>query len=187
MKSIMNETATDGCRMVKTAVDHFSVGAADDAQDDFTVLQIHWQSEEKKRKIFVFHSVVQEESRMLDEVFTFLDFHAVEPAIRQKFAVAVSEAFSNALIHGNQMIREKKITLSLSLNHGWLRADIEDEGRGGLARINRKSQPTVSSESGRGVDLIRHYSQAEFAETPQGGLRVTIRMQVVPGFPETEK
>ena len=187
MKSLMNESAMDGCRAVKAAVDRFSVGAADDAQDDFTVLQIHWQSIENKRKVFVFNSVVQEESRMLDEVFTFLDFHGVEPAPRQRFAVVVSEAFSNALIHGNELNPDKKITLSLSLNHRWLRADIEDEGQGGLARIHRKSQPTMSSESGRGVDLIRHYAQAEFTETARGGLRVTVRMQIASNTEEAEK
>lgn len=180
MKSVMNDSASDACRTVKAAVDQFSEGASPDSQDDFTVLHIHWQADSTRRKIHVYESAPELESTMLDDVFAFLDLHGIQQPVRQRFALAVSEAFTNALVHGNERIRSRKITISLSLNHGWLRADIEDEGKGGLLKVNRKGQPTLQAESGRGVDLIRHYTESEFSTTHRGGLRVTFRMLATP-------
>ncbi len=113
---------------------------------------------------------------MLDEVATILQANGISEHRQNSFMLAVSEAFSNALIHGNERNPLKTIKLVLFINNDLLTADIIDEGRGGLAKITRRPPPTALSEGGRGVDLMRHYASAvRFSETDDGGLKVSLR------------
>lgn len=128
-------------------------------------------------RLFKYQSVAESEEQMLDDLFGFLADASVERHLMQRFSLAVSEAFTNALTHGNRRNPEKLITIRLSVNETTLTADISDQGEEGISRISAKQSPDLLSESGRGIDLIRHYaSSVSFSETETGGLRVTIRM-----------
>ena len=125
---------------------------------------------------FTYPSAVASEDKMLDEVATVLQANGIPENTRNWFMLAVSEAFTNALVHGNERNPNKVIKLVIFINHGVLTADIIDEGQGGLAKIKRRQPPTVLSEGGRGVDLMRHYASAvRFTETESGGLKVSLR------------
>jgi anti-sigma regulatory factor (Ser/Thr protein kinase) len=113
---------------------------------------------------------------MLDELATVLHINSIPEDLQNWFMLAVSEAFTNALVHGNKLNPHKAIKLALNINKGLLTADIIDEGQGGLAKIRRRQPAAVLSEGGRGVDLMRHYaSVVRFAETEGGGLKVSLR------------
>lgn len=125
---------------------------------------------------FTYPSTVASEDKMLDEVATILQANGIPENTRNWFMLAVSEAFTNALVHGNKRNPRKTIKLVLFINNGLLAADIIDEGQGGLAKIMRRKPPTMLSEGGRGVDLMRHYASAVgFTETESGGLKVSLR------------
>ncbi len=125
---------------------------------------------------FTYSSAVTSEDKMLDELATVLHINGIPESLQNWFMLAVSEAFTNALIHGNKLNPHKAIKLALNINDGLLTADIIDEGQGGLAKIKRRQPPTVLSEGGRGVDLMRHYaSVVRFTETEGGSLKVSLR------------
>jgi serine/threonine-protein kinase RsbW len=129
------------------------------------------------RYIFTYPSIGESETRMLDELEGVLRKHQVDLVTAHQFKLAISEAFTNALVHGNCRNANKIITVELQVNESRLRADITDQGSGGLQRIERRKPPDPFSENGRGVDLIRHYAtDVEFRESDSGGVVVSIRL-----------
>jgi anti-sigma regulatory factor (Ser/Thr protein kinase) len=126
---------------------------------------------------YIYPSVPEAEETFFEDLNKLLAEGRVEPVVGYRFMLALSEAFTNAMIHGNQRNPNKLITVRLQVMEDELVADIIDQGKEGLERIAHRPQPTESSEGGRGVDLIRHYSPgAEFSEDEAGGLKVTIRI-----------
>ncbi len=122
-----------------------------------------------------YQSVSESEEEMLDDVMCILAAHNIEGVLRQAFILTVSEAFTNALTHGNDYDPDKLIKICIYINHNSLAADIIDEGQGGLKKVFDKSPPALLSEHGRGVDLMRHYSSVvRFQKTSVGGLQVTV-------------
>ncbi len=119
------------------------------------------------------------EGEMYEQVLGLLRKHGLSPHVENRIMLAISEAFTNALVHGNRREAKKEIKLIININEKEVTADVMDEGEGGLERINRRLPPTVHSEGGRGIDLIRHYSDdVRFEEKEQGGLRVSMRFDV---------
>lgn len=112
---------------------------------------------------------------MLDDLTAVLSAAQVDQGLIRRMLLAVSEAFTNALIHGNNLQPHKLISVRLVVNETQVVADISDTGKGGLQRIENKGPVTPESESGRGIDLIRHFaSSTNFRETTAGGLQVTL-------------
>ena len=114
---------------------------------------------------------------MLDDLEKILADNEVEIEAGRRFMLIISEAFNNAMIHGNGMDPKKQIKLSLSINGTRLRADIVDQGVQGLSAIRNKLPCDALAENGRGIDLIRHYSdEVDFAEDAEGNLRTTVKI-----------
>lgn len=114
---------------------------------------------------------------MLDDLERILEENEVEIEAGRRFMLIVSEAFNNAMIHGNRMDAKKQIKLSLSINGTRLRADIVDQGVQGLSAIRNKLPCDTLAENGRGIDLIRHYAdEVDFAEDAEGNLRTTVKI-----------
>lgn len=128
---------------------------------------------------FTYPSVVVSEERMLDDVLIVLQANRIYGDLQDSFMLVVSEAFTNALVHGNERDPRKEIKLQLNINKDVLAADIIDEGQRGVDRVKHKRPPTMFSEGGRGVDLMRHYASiVRFTETQRGGLKVSIRFDL---------
>ncbi|MEW5797085.1 MAG: ATP-binding protein [Candidatus Zixiibacteriota bacterium] len=124
---------------------------------------------------FAYPSTREANDRMLDDLRRKLGEDRVDPDLINGISLTVSEAFTNAVMHGNREDRTKKVTLLLQVNECEIIADIIDEGSGGLERINSRRPPAVYDEGGRGIDLIRYYADGcRFSETADGGLRVTV-------------
>jgi anti-sigma regulatory factor (Ser/Thr protein kinase) len=127
----------------------------------------------------MYPSVADSEDRMLDDLGNFLDQFSLDPALRHGLTLCLSEAFTNALKHGNQWDRTKKVYVNVSINAEAIVADITDEGRGGLAAVQNRPRPEVLAESGRGIDFIyRFCPAAELSEVDGGGLRVRLTMKL---------
>lgn len=115
---------------------------------------------------------------MMVDLCRFLDQNNVEQPTRQRFLLIVSEAFTNALIHGNEINPDKRIKVHIHINSGTLFADIIDEGLGGLNRIRNKRSADPLAESGRGIDLMIHYcDKVQFKETRNNGVKVKLRIR----------
>jgi serine/threonine-protein kinase RsbW len=120
-------------------------------------------------------SVSESEDRFLDDVQSFLDDNGIPEDICRQLLLSVSEAFTNALVHGNQLDSTKAILVRLAVNDSAICADILDQGQGGIERINRRKPSGPLSEGGRGIDLIGHYATTvQFEETESGGLKVSM-------------
>lgn len=100
----------------------------------------------------------------------FRRFH-IEGHLANDIKLCISEAFSNALTHGNHLDPSKRVILTLSVNAKEVRADIEDEGQGGASKIQGRQKPSVADESGRGIDLIQRCAyRVSMDESASGGL-----------------
>ncbi len=117
------------------------------------------------------------EARLIDDLSAFLAQHRIDAQIGHHLTLCVSEAFTNAMIHGNKWDRTKSVSVHLSVNDAEVCADITDQGTGGLTSIARRPRPGLLAESGRGVDFMYRYcAGVEFAEVEGGGLRVSLRV-----------
>lgn len=126
---------------------------------------------------FHYASCLESEGRMLDQLEHALAREHVTPETWRPFMLAVSEAFTNALVHGNQSDPSKQVTIRLTVNENMLAADIIDEGTGGLARLKGRKPRGLLAEGGRGIDLIERFvDTVEYVEEPHGGLRVSLSM-----------
>jgi len=123
-------------------------------------------------------SVSDSEERMLDDLDKIVCENEIEAATAQPLKLAVSEAFTNALIHGNRQDCRKLIRIDLRVNECEVTADIADQGHGGLKQVLNRRPPAPLAENGRGIDLIRHTTTAAtFWENESGGLVVSIRLK----------
>lgn len=123
----------------------------------------------------VYPSVLEQSDIMVSDIEEVLSNSKVEIDTIRNILLAVSEAFNNALLHANKQDPDKSIWLNLVVSQDDVLLEITDEGENGLEKINHKKSPTLTSESGRGVDLIRHFSQiVEFETTERGGLKVSM-------------
>ena len=123
----------------------------------------------------LYTSIAESEDLMLDDLEQVLNDNEVETPTAQRIMLAISEAFTNALIHGNGRDADKAIKISLRVDENEVVADITDEGKGGLIRVLQRKPAEPLSECGRGIDLMRHFATfAEFGETETGGLNVRL-------------
>ena len=125
-----------------------------------------------------YRSVPESESSMENDLSRLLAENHVEPETAYRITLAVSEAFTNALVHGNRRDPNKLIEIHLEINESAVRADIVDEGRGGLGEIKERRPPELLGEHGRGIDLIEHYGDSVvFTELHTGGLKVSVAVE----------
>lgn len=125
-----------------------------------------------------YRSVPESEAFMENDLSRLLEKHEVDPEAGYRITLAVSEAFTNALIHGNRRDPEKHIKIHLEINEIAISADIVDEGRGGLGEIKDRKPPELLGEHGRGIDLIEHYGDSvAFTELDTGGLKVSVAVK----------
>ncbi len=127
---------------------------------------------------FIYPSVLDSEERMLGDLASILTENNIVNPERYEFMLVISEAFTNALLHGNQLNPHKKIYLQVTINKKQLIADIIDEGELGLKEIQTKKPSELYGTNGRGIDLIRHYANhSGFTEAENGGTKVSIVME----------
>ena len=114
---------------------------------------------------------------MLERLQATLEDNLVSPGDRRRFMLAVSEAFSNALIHGNELNPKKTIRVQLCINVDALSADIIDQGQEGLEKIQSPRETNLLSERGRGLRLMMYCADnVKFEQIEHGGLKVTVQL-----------
>jgi serine/threonine-protein kinase RsbW len=127
---------------------------------------------------WTYSSQVIAEEQMLDDLDEICAQWGLEERLWYRLKLVVSEAFCNAIVHGNELDAEKQVKLRLSLNENGVTADIIDQGYAGLRRLESRRRAPALADHGRGIELMRHYADGiEFRETPEGFLKVTLRLE----------
>jgi serine/threonine-protein kinase RsbW len=105
-----------------------------------------------------------------------------DPEEEFRFAVCVSEAYTNAFVHGNKQDPSKSIDLVFTWDDVSVRVDVEDQGNAQIQDVRiDDSRPDVDSEKtgGRGVGIMKLFAdKMEVEERPEGGLRVSITFRL---------
>ncbi len=120
-------------------------------------------------------SILESEPALADQLKKILTQQGVSEEEQRIFLLVISEAFTNALVHGNRLDPQKSITVCLDINDQTLRADIIDQGERGLEKIMQHQMTEIEADSGRGINLMKHYvDDVQFEQTGDGGLKTSI-------------
>ena len=126
------------------------------------------------RYCHTYQSVPESEGQMLDELQSILTTHKITEDAANAVMLTASEAYTNALVHGNCYDPKKTITLEVEIAATQLMVGVTDEGKGGAGFSRGRLTPEPLAESGRGIGLMKHYAQrVKFSSTLSGGLKVT--------------
>jgi serine/threonine-protein kinase RsbW len=105
-----------------------------------------------------------------------------DPEEEFRFAVCVSEAYTNAFIHGNKSNPSKSINVVFTWDEETVRVDVEDQGEVGPEALHLdNSRPDIDCEKsgGRGVGIMKLFADTiEVEERKEGGLRVSISFRL---------
>jgi anti-sigma regulatory factor (Ser/Thr protein kinase) len=110
------------------------------------------------------------------------DRAGLEEQDRYRFLVCVSEAFTNAYVHGNECDPHKKIHVRFCWDETNLQIEIEDQGSGEADKVDLQSasldRPALDAR-GRGIGLMKKFAdKIDIEERAGGGLRVTVFWQL---------
>jgi serine/threonine-protein kinase RsbW len=118
---------------------------------------------------------IQSEPRHLADVERFVDMLAEEAQIDAQrtpgILLAVTEATTNAIIHGNKKCVEKKVVIEADICEDTLTIKVKDQGKGfDPAKIPDPTEPeNLLKDSGRGLYLMRyHASELKYNITSDG-------------------
>lgn len=101
---------------------------------------------------------------------------------RFRFSVCVSEAYTNAYLHGNKKDPRKSIDLHFRWSEDQIEVQVEDQGETRLSETDfGRSLLDVSPEksAGRGVGIMKQYAdKVTIEERAEGGLRVSFTFKL---------
>ena len=101
---------------------------------------------------------------------------------KNRLLVVVTEAFTNAVIHGNRLDGNSHVVLTIALKEDEIVINVIDDGAG-LRAIPPESAwagADIERENGRGLELMRCLTdKLTLSETPGGGLTVTMHYRIV--------
>ncbi len=134
----------------------------------------------KTAKTFRYQSTIESEGIMYSDVKGVLLKAGVGRKSLFGIMLAVSEAFTNALKHGNKFAPDKKIEVSIGINGDQVVADIIDEGEGFADSSDRNCHVDLLAEGGRGVGLMRSIAdEIRFDKAKDfSGTRVSMRFDL---------
>ncbi|RKX19761.1 MAG: hypothetical protein DRP51_06845 [Candidatus Zixiibacteriota bacterium] len=126
---------------------------------------------------FTYRSVLESENKMYNDVKTFLVKQKINSKLINNIMLSVSEAFTNALLHGNQSDPNKSIQILITANNKEITADITDEGHGDVENPDGYKKADLWQEGGRGLMLIKTMtSEVSFGKsTETGGTQVSMK------------
>lgn len=95
-----------------------------------------------------------------------------------RILLALSEAATNAVVHGNEEDPDKNVTISTSLEYDTLAIDVKDEGGGfdPSELPDPLKEENLLNEGGRGVFLIGQF--ADEVTYSENGTRLTMQFNL---------
>lgn len=115
-----------------------------------------------------FKKIVSSDPNLIPEVDEFI-FDKINPLNLEadtlsNLSLAISEALSNAMVHGNKLDPNKDVTVSIRISSDELMLGIKDQGEG----FDPKSVPdptipeNILKDSGRGIHIMRSFIDKVF-------------------------
>lgn len=104
--------------------------------------------------------------KLIDELSQQYSFHS---DVYGKLLLAVVEGVNNAIVHGNKMVSEKKVTISYEVASNRISFTIRDEGEGFDHTLlpDPTTPENIERTHGRGVFLMKHLAD-ELAFSDKG-------------------
>ena len=122
-----------------------------------------------------YHLEIESDPQNLITVEEFVNYFAVDLGINEEkipgLLLAVSEAATNAFVHGNKSDGSKIVTLDVTKENHQLIISVKDQGKGfDPSKIPDPTEPeNLLKDSGRGVYLMRIYmDDIKYNFTPTG-------------------
>lgn len=103
---------------------------------------------------------------------------SLEEDLNSRVMLALNEAVTNAIIHGNKENPDKKVTVTASTSGNSLHITVEDEGEGFDPKElpNPLEKENLLNTGGRGVYLIQEYTDETNYE--KGGSKLIMKFQL---------
>lgn len=94
------------------------------------------------------------------------------------FAIAVTEAIGNSIVHGNKENPQKKVILKISIKTNKIEVSVQDEGNGfDPDTISDPLHPeNIMKESGRGLFILK--SLMDSVKYSHGGTMIHFTMKI---------
>lgn len=104
--------------------------------------------------------------KLIDELSQQYSFHS---DVYGKLLLAVVEGVNNAIVHGNKLVSEKKVTISYEVESNRISFTIRDEGEGFDHTLlpDPTTPENIERTHGRGVFLMKHLTD-ELAFSDKG-------------------
>ena len=126
--------------------------------------------------------VLESEMNSISQVEKLIDAQAqmlnIDDEVYGKYMLSVVECVNNAIVHGNKMDKNKKVTMHYHISNTKIEVTVSDEGDG----YDPDSLPDPTAEEnlerdcGRGIFLMRHLSdELEFANN---GRTITMKFNL---------
>jgi len=99
----------------------------------------------------------------------------VDKDILADIAISVTEAVTNAVVHGNKNNLEKKVTINLKIDPSRVEITVEDEGKGFDPESvqNPIEKGNILKQAGRGIFILKSLMEkVDFVIQPQKGTTV---------------
>lgn len=125
-------------------------------------------------------------------VHSLKNFYGVFEKLKKRFKIpdedyerlflASSEAFMNAIIHGNKFDPRKKVYVKVKVYKTFYEVEIQDEGEGFEPESipNPTEDENLLKESGRGVYLMKAIADAVKFQKTSRGMKVKIKIKKRP-------
>ena len=114
--------------------------------------------------------VLESEMNSISQVEKLIDAQAqmlnIDDEVYGKYMLSVVECVNNAIVHGNKMDKNNKVTMHYLISNTTIEVTVSDEGEG--FDPDKLPDPTAEEnlerDCGRGIFLMRHLSdELEFA------------------------
>ncbi len=122
-------------------------------------------------------STYEESEKVPDFVSDIQEKIGLDEDITGKLMLVLSEAATNAIVHGNELDESKKIEIELIFSNDKIVASVQDEGAGFDPEDSTEdplSEENLLKAGGRGVFLIKKL--ADSVKFSEGGTKVTFEI-----------
>lgn len=124
-------------------------------------------------KVVIFRSEKASMTKIEPLLYDLKDRYNIPDDRFYNLLIALTEAFNNAIIHGNKLNPEKIVELEIYCNNLELKIRVKDEGEGfDLSAIaDPRSPENLLKENGRGIFLIKSLiDEAKFYPSKNGSV-----------------
>jgi serine/threonine-protein kinase RsbW len=129
----------------------------------------------------IYHLEIESDPNNLLTVEEFVNYFALDIGIDAEkipgLLLAVTEATTNAIIHGNKNDGNKKVTIDVNVENKKLKISVKDEGPGfDPSNVPDPTHPdNLLKDSGRGLYLMRIYmDDLQYEHTGNGTITTLI-------------